>query len=69
MVGPAVRRCLPSGKWSGYAPTCKCLMQEYTTRKKVETRAYLIKETNTHNTTGIRFAYDNIPHPSDHEAL
>ncbi|CAH3160376.1 unnamed protein product [Porites lobata] len=22
MVGPAVRRCLPSGKWSGYVPTC-----------------------------------------------
>ena len=31
-------------------------MQEYTTRKKVETRAYLIKETNARNTTGIRFA-------------
>ena len=23
MVGPAVRRCLPSGKWSGNVPTCK----------------------------------------------
>ena len=23
MVGPAVRRCLPSGKWSGYAPKCE----------------------------------------------
>ena len=32
-------------------------MQEYTTRKKVEKRAYLIKETNARNTTGIRFAY------------
>ena len=32
-------------------------MQEYTTRKKVETRAYLIKETNARNTTGIRFAH------------
>ena len=45
-------------------------MQEYTTRKKVETRAYLIKETNARNTTGIRFAYsDNILHPSDHETF
>ena len=32
-------------------------MQEYTTRKKVETRAYLIKVTNARNTTGIRFAH------------
>ena len=23
MVGPAVRRCLVSGKWSGNVPTCK----------------------------------------------
>ena len=23
MIGPAVRRCLPSGKWSGNTPTCK----------------------------------------------
>ena len=23
MIGPAVRRCLPSGQWSGNTPTCK----------------------------------------------
>lgn len=23
MAGPAVRRCLPSGGWSGNTPTCK----------------------------------------------
>ena len=32
-------------------------MQKYTTRKKLEKRAYLIKETNARNTTGITFAH------------
>ena len=38
--------------------------------EKSRNTAYLIKETNARNTTGIRFAYsDNILHPSDHEAF
>ena len=46
MVGPVVRRCLPSGKWSGYVPTCKWIWcKNIRLGEKIEKRAYLISET------------------------
>ena len=35
MIGPAVRRCLPSGKWSGNTPTCKNVNSLQSTRANV----------------------------------
>ena len=35
MIGPAVRRCLPSGKWSGNTPTCKNVNSLQSTRSNV----------------------------------
>ena len=35
MFGPAVRRCLPSGKWNGNAVQCKNMIQDYTFQENV----------------------------------
>ena len=35
MIGPAVRRCLPSDKWSGNTPTCKNVNSLQSTRSNV----------------------------------